>query len=61
MSNPEIEEVVEIIMNGDINKKKVLLSMNNLKMKNVVKLNKKGGIVKEDLKMMRILFGVENK
>jgi hypothetical protein len=48
-------------MSGDVNKKKVILNENNLKMKNVVKLNKNGGIMKEDLKMMRILFGVENK
>jgi hypothetical protein len=58
--DPNIEEVSEIVMSGDINRKKEILNDNNLKMKNIVKIDKKGGIVKEDLKMMRILWGVSN-
>lgn len=45
-------------MKGDIDGKQDILLNYDMKMKNVIKLQYNGEINKEDLKMLRILFGV---
>jgi hypothetical protein len=59
--DPSIEEVNEIIMEGDISIKTTMLNLYGLSMKSSVKIMNDGRLSKEDMKMLRILFGVRER
>jgi hypothetical protein len=53
--------VNEIVMSSDINQKKAILNVNNLEMTNMVRIAKNGKLMKDDLRLLRILFGIVNQ
>jgi hypothetical protein len=48
-------------MDGDINAKILMLNIFGLSMKGMIKIMNDGTLNHEDLKMMRILFGLSKK